>query len=221
MLHYDAEDLKIPPPEGWPELTQETLAGLKSSYTIEVLRRLPYFNSEADIHYKSELLDYTSHQDRELLTPSDIFGDYCESSEINPVHVIYIASGHESGGRDLLLDVQHGEIIEEELKCRHVTTDDARQYFDALKEAYRCLKLIPCLEKDTIEAWEVEERPDKITEEELRAQTEPWGTKLDVQYLRQLYRQHGWPDAFRKEDCKEAVDELVDSMIDGRLGGWC
>jgi hypothetical protein len=56
-LHYDAADLKIPPPEGWPNLTPEHLASYKSSFAIEVLRRLPYFDSEATIHYKSDLID--------------------------------------------------------------------------------------------------------------------------------------------------------------------
>jgi hypothetical protein len=53
---------------------------------------------------------------------------YCED-EINPFHVIYIAIGHESGGRDLLLDVQHGEIMEEEVRMGPNGRDDVRGFF--------------------------------------------------------------------------------------------
>ena len=215
-LHYDAADLKIPPPEGWPELTHDIPVGWKSSYTIEVLRHLPYFNSEAAIHYKSALIDYTSHEGREIITQDD---DYlrstCEDDDTNPVHVIFIARGDESNGRDLLLDVQHGHILEA-IRCWPVNTDDVRSYFDDMKEDYRRLKLIPCVGHVTIEAAEVDERLDRISEEEIRAQTEHWGTNLDIQYIRQLYRQHGWPDAFRKDDAQKALDELEESIVDTR-----
>jgi hypothetical protein len=33
-LHYDAADLKVPPPEGWPELMPEHCAGFKSDFAI-------------------------------------------------------------------------------------------------------------------------------------------------------------------------------------------
>jgi hypothetical protein len=150
------------------------------------------------------------------LTVVDLYS--AEGEEVDPSHVFFIASGHESGGQELLLNVQYGEIIEEMIRYQTVGAYDVRSYFDDLKEAYRNLKLIPCLGRVTIEAWDVEKRADMIEEEEVRAQTEDWGTQLDVQYIRQIYRKHGWPDAFRKDDAKKAVDLLVDSTEE--RGGW-
>lgn len=40
----------------------------------------------------------------------------------------------------------------------HVGCYDIKEYFDHLKETYRCLKLVPCLWRITIEAEGVEER---------------------------------------------------------------
>lgn len=69
-LPYDLADLKVPPPEGWPELTPEYCANLKSGFAIEVLRHLPYFDSKskAAIHYKSGLIDYSSLNREDFLS---------------------------------------------------------------------------------------------------------------------------------------------------------
>lgn len=225
-LHYDAAGLKTPLPEGWPGLTPEDCAGFKSDNAIEVLRRLPYFDSsqKAAIHYKSRLIDYTSLGREHFET-----GDWHEESiefwstdgEVDPIHVFFIAWGCESYGRGLLLNVKHGEIIEDMVRADQLDPCDVKSYFDDLREDYRSLKLIPCLGRITIEARDVDERAesDRISEEQVRAQTESWGTDLDVQYIRQLYRQHGWPDAFRKDDAKKAIDALSDSIEEQR-GAW-
>jgi len=223
-LHYDAADLKIPPPDGWPGLTLESCAGWKTDYAIEVLRRLPYFKRRAAIHYKSELIDYTSLGPERFTEP-----DYREAGlefwshrgeeDVDPIHVFCIAEGRESFGRQLFLDVKHGEITEDMIRAQQLDPDDVGSYFEKLKEGYQSLQLIPCVGRVTIEADSVDERANLISEEEFRAQTEEWGTDLDIQYLRQLYRQHGWPDAFRHEDAKKAVDELVHSIVEQR-GDW-
>lgn len=42
-LHFDSSDLKIPPPTGWPKITQARLAFLgKSDKAIVLLQHLPY-----------------------------------------------------------------------------------------------------------------------------------------------------------------------------------
>lgn len=218
-LHYDPADLKIPPPEGWPNITTKICEGYKPETAIDVLRHLPYFESQegVDIHYKSFLIDYSSRHHSQWGDGDwrdDMLDNYCEEAEPkrDPEHVIYLALGHESGGRDLLLDTQRGEIIEEMIRMGHAGSDDIKVFFADLKEAYRSLKLIPCEGTDTMEAWGVEERDEKITAEEVNAQTEKcWGTDLDVQYTRQIYREHGWPDAFRKEDAEKALDEAKEA----------
>ncbi|KAH8889057.1 hypothetical protein GQ53DRAFT_748535 [Thozetella sp. PMI_491] len=221
-LHFDPADLRIPPPGGWPNLLPDSYSEFKSDFTIEVMRHLPYFHSKAAIHYKSALIDYTA------MAPA-FFGEkdsredgvefWSNEGEIESTDVLYIAHGHESGGRDLMLNASHGEIVEDMIRCDTLSPVDIKDYFEELKEAYRTLKLIPCLGKVTIEAEEVPEREEEITEAEVRAQTENWGTNLDIQYVRQVYRQHGWPDAFRRDEAMNAIRALSDSLEETR-DGW-
>ncbi|PGH11881.1 hypothetical protein AJ80_06946 [Polytolypa hystricis UAMH7299] len=232
-LHYNTADLKIPPPGGWPGLTPEFCAGYKSDYAVEVLRHLPYFerpdlcaHNPSQVHYKSELVDYSSWSRRDFETETTCYiwedwGEF-ESSKgvlVDMKDVISIASGHESGGRELFLDVKHGEITEYMVRGDPLDPVDARSYFRDLKEAYRSLELIPCRGMVTMEA-DAGETADNITEEQVGAQTEEWGTDMDVQYIRQIYRQHGWPDAFRRDDAEDAVFKLLDKLNDKRGGWW-
>ncbi|KAK5993605.1 hypothetical protein PT974_07039 [Cladobotryum mycophilum] len=220
-LHYDKADLKVPPPEGWPGFTPELCAGFKSDYALEILRHLPYLNSRAAIHYKSGLVDYTVF-DREYFERGEWREENIdfESSEgeVDPSHAFFIAFGRESNGVDLLLDTLHGEILVNFIRCGSGGSHDVPTFFGDLKRAYQSLKLIPCVGRVTIEAEGVDEREGEITEEEFRAQTGDWGTDLDVQYVRQMYRRHGWPGAFRKEEAAKAIGELVESM--GERGEW-
>lgn len=222
-LHYDQADLQIPPPEGWPSITVAAGAGLKFDTTINVLRHLPYFNGRAAIHYKSRLIDYTSADLEKILKQT---AERAEDMEFwsnerreNPKHFVYIACGHESGGRDLILNVKDGEITEDIESVDTLSPRDIKEYFQELKEAYRSLRLIPCVGRVTIEADSVEERASHIDEEEVLAQSEEWGTNLDKQYIRQVYRQHGWPDAFRREDAEKAVEELTE-LVRERRNDW-
>jgi len=131
-----------------------------------------------------------------------------------------IAQGYESGGRDFWLNVQHGEIMEDMIRCDWVGSFDVKGFFDRMKEDYRSLNLIPCLGRTTNDlASRTPERSDEIDVEEVRAQTEHWGTDLDVQYVRQIYRKHGWPDAFRRDEATAAIDELMESMSE-RNSQW-
>lgn len=73
-LHYNLVHLKIPPPEGWPQITPESCTHFKGDYAIQVLRHLPYFDSSDYFHVHSLLIDYKTlsrswhefyHQDKE------------------------------------------------------------------------------------------------------------------------------------------------------------
>lgn len=220
-LHYRLEDLKIPPSDGWPQITPEYHQGLKSDFAIEVMRHLPYFKYRAAIHYKSGLIDYTVLRQKEFRQMAEMDSDeefYSDSGEVDSADVFRIAWGHESGGREFFLNVKQGEITDEQIRCNTVGTYDVQEFFDDLKESYRNLRLIPSIGRITIEADRIEEREEKISLEEVKAQTEEWGSDLDVQYLRQLYREHGWPDAFQKVEAEKAVDDLLDSL--GERGDW-
>ncbi|KND93935.1 hypothetical protein TOPH_01946 [Tolypocladium ophioglossoides CBS 100239] len=81
---------------------------------------------------------------------------------------------------------------------------DVSVFLKSLKEAYRSLQLISCVGRVTIEADHVYEREGPITEDE---------------YIRQLYRQHGWLDAFRREDAERVVETLMETIVEQR-GDW-
>lgn len=218
-LHYKPEDLKVPPAEGWGDRIPSYG---KSDFAVEVLRRLPYLNSDelAAIHYKSTLLDYTTlpHDffTRGEKDTADEYYDFLrEDYDVDPADVVFIATGYESGGRELLLDVLRGEIAEDIIRCDNISGVDVKEYFATLKEDYRSLRLIPCAGNVTIEAQDVPERDKEITEAEVRAQSKSWWTDLDAQYVRQAYRSHGWPDAFRREEAFKVVRELSETARHG------
>ncbi|PVI02293.1 hypothetical protein DM02DRAFT_523345, partial [Periconia macrospinosa] len=79
--------------------------------------------------------------------------------------------------------------------------------------------LIFCPNRETQEADRVDERNSLITQEEALAQEEEWGTHLDWQFVRQVYRQHGWLDFFRKDEAVKAIEEFMALKSDQR-GEW-
>ena len=208
-LHYNPGELVTPPPQGWPNLAPGSDLDAKSDLALEVIRRLPYLDSSADVHYKSRLVNYST-LGRSYFVGKRLFAGEEVFEEDVPDQVFIFARGHESGGRSLFLDVNTGEVIEEMIRMERKPAQDAKAYFADLKEDYRSLKLIPIPGMDSIEAWDVDERETPITEEELLAQTDDWETDLDVQYLRQVYRACGWPSAFRKDEAFDEVDSLLE-----------
>ncbi|PFH60187.1 hypothetical protein XA68_11348 [Ophiocordyceps unilateralis] len=228
-LHFDPADLRVAPAEGWPHITREGCPDWKSDEVIEVLRRLPYFDRRtcrARIHYKSLLIDYSSREPQHFSEYD--FGEegmefWDDEDIVDPKYIVSIANGRESLGRWLYLDVISGYLHEDVFAVATLDGKDIQTWFDELTESYRTLQLIPCVGYTTILADDVPERAaglGAITVEEVCAQTEGWKTALDVNYLRQLYRQHGWPDAFRREDAKTAVDELLRLVWEKRGALW-
>lgn len=222
-LHYDVADLKVPPPEGWPSITSERCAHFRSDRAIQVLRHLPYFDSKEYIHYKSRIIDYTSltREFFESPQPRDQWVEIssADGEPVDKLDVVCIAAGHETHGRELFLNVKDGEITEDAVLSAQLDAVDIQLYFQSLQDAYRDLKLIPCPGRITIEAWDVVEREGIICEDQVRTQPQVWGTNLDVQYVRQVYRANGWPHAFQKANAVRAIESLLESM-EGRRGEW-
>jgi hypothetical protein len=223
-LNYKKSELKIPPPTGWSEITPESCGHIKSDYTVEVMRHLPYFDnkSTSQIHYRSKLLDLT------VWTPGD-FKKHSETHEAmefwssedeqDPSDVICIAEGYGSYGRGLWLLVKDCEIIEELSEADVVSAVPVEDFFSNLRERYENLRIIPGERRITIEAENVPERKQRITEDEVNSQTEDWGTDLDIQYVRQIYRDHGWPHSFNLEAASRAVNTWLEPPGSGVEGG--
>lgn len=224
-LHYDAADLKIPPPEGWPSLTQELCGSSLSEYALNVMRHIPYFAQNPDdphVHYKSRFIDYTQCTKADF---ESLF-DYRDGDEfwtfegfIDNQNVFALSEGYESGGRYLYLNARYGEINEDVVRMNLISAVDMKEYLGNMKEAYRTLKLIPCRQRIPLEVWDIPESTREITKEEVISQTDVWMTNLDVQYIRQVYRHYGWPDHFQREEAFKEVDEVMDLMEEKR-GAW-
>ncbi|KAF4993625.1 hypothetical protein FGRMN_6343 [Fusarium graminum] len=221
-LHYDESDLKIPPVTGWPRITRESrrFANFKSDYTLEVLRHLPYFN-EGDpttwFHYKSRLRDFTEIESSELEFFQSIDADtpLYFTEEIGPDDMVSFSTGTGPGSTYYLL-VRECLIVEElGGGCGQGPPVAVEDFFERLRELYRTLNLIPRRDRETIQAWHIPDIERRITEEEVHAQTGYWGTELDIQYVRQVYRDHGWPLTLHWEEASDAIDEWQNDMEEG------
>ncbi|KFY00515.1 hypothetical protein O988_03255 [Pseudogymnoascus sp. VKM F-3808] len=222
-LHFSADDLKLPPASGWPSIP--SLCAFKSERAMEVLHQLPYFKdtTPAQLHYKSTVIDYTSlpssfydAERDDYIDEDDEFHDY-EGRLVDRRNLICFAQGRESGGRQLYLDVLTGEVTEDIIRCDLLSPVDVVAYFEALKEEYRSLRLVPCTGREIIEAQKVDEGGD-VGREEVLAEKGDFGTDTDVCWVRSVYRRHGWPDAFQQEDADKEINEVMEEMDVGERG---
>ncbi|KAJ4124259.1 hypothetical protein NW768_009618 [Fusarium equiseti] len=229
-LHFDPEDLKVAPPEGWPSLTPELLSGLdKSDKVIEFMRHIPYFKQRdwpVGFHYKSQLCDIPEYTEKDIEEEMSWAEDYdfgWDDAEPDQKHYIRLADGMESGAHLLWLNVKDGMIIDYELKGDSEDPVDVQVYFNRLKDQYRRLVLVPgppgIITADWEEIDEVEDE-EVLTEEQFPAQGEDIDRYENVAFARKLYRSFGWPDAFRREECWEKVDKLQDAMEEMEENIW-
>lgn len=218
-LHYDPSDLKTPPPEGWPvECLPKNLMKKKSPRAVELMCHLPYFKQaekSTHVHYKCKLYDYTDAEQHDTIRDHDkdtVEAEELESfdgEKIDPSDMLVLAWGYESGGHYFFLDTLRSEITVDVVSCNLLSADPIENFFDDIKEKYRSLKLIPCPGRETEEAGHVPEREEHIDPSEVFAQGHRWGTDLDWQFVRQIYRAHGWPNAFQREEAIRVIEELA------------
>lgn len=217
-LHYDPADLKMPPPEGWDTaVLPPAIVSSKSEEVVALVKIMPYFKKNersTHVHYKSKLIDYTDPEQHRHAKSYDemIQGTLGEPGDDDKpweyTRLITIAMGYESGGTTLILDVFRGEITEDIVRMITCGPEDVRNFFEDLKEKFRSLQLIPCPGRE-VGDMEVPELDRVIAEDEIRAQTEEWGTHLDWQFVRQVYRQYGWPNDFRRQEAIEFMDGFM------------
>jgi len=101
--------------------------------------------------------------------------------EVEPADVSWIASVHEGGGIQIILNVSYGEIIEDHIRCQQLGPLEVEPFFADLKESYRSLKLIECEGRVTMAVDEmIQERCNIACEEDTCAQTQHWGAGFDI-----------------------------------------
>ena len=229
-LHYDPANLKLPPPEGWdPAILPANMICSKSEDVVELMKCLPYFaenQKSTHVHYKSKLVDYTDPEGHDHAEMHDGFLDevcawfnHGDSQITRRSDLLVIASGYESGGREFILDVLHGEIIEDIIRYDTCDPVDVKEFLDDLKNKFRSLELIPCPGRETLITAAEPENAAAISEDQVRAQTEDWGTDLDLQFVRQIYRQYGWPHEFRRAEAIGFIEQFM-AQDEERRGEW-
>jgi hypothetical protein len=120
--------------------------------------------------------------------------------------VIQIATGHESGGIDVYLDTKRGTIMVDIVRMGYDDTYDLKEYFDQLKEKYRSFELLR-VPGATVFDKDRDEMSRAVSESEAYSQRGVgFGSRVDKQWIRQIYRSHGWPYKFRKNDAMQALE---------------
>lgn len=230
-LHFDPSTLKFPPSGGgWPELTPSRVGSWKEPFALEVLRHLPYFHrgGGAPLDYKSELVDYTSMEEGFFDQP-DWWEEHMDGypytermgSAFRPRMAFVIAEGHESFGQQWVFDAEHGEIYVEQIRADADGPFEVRVFFlEGIMDKYRRLEMISSPARTTFDTKRVAEREGRIDEEEVIGLKGRFGTDLDLQFLRQVYRDYGWPDAFRREECRAYVDGFMERLEEVRGDSW-
>lgn len=229
-LHYDPADLKLPPPQGWDAATlPNDIVETKSKDVIELMKHLPYFavnDTPVHCHQQCKLVDYTDHFDHSNARIADeLLDDLCDNFSLGPdescdrSHLLVIAWGYGNGGTQWILDVSRGQIIEDVIPTWYCDPVDIKEFFDQLKHKFSSLVHIPCPGRETL--LDTTEPPQMvaITEDQVRTQTENWGTELDLQFVRQVYRQHGWPNDFRRTEAVRFLEEFM-AHDEERRGEW-
>lgn len=108
-----ADCVEYPPEEGWPTISEESLAGLeKTKKVVDVLRHLPYIKYcsgfNVQIAFATEALDYRDAEvavgDRNRWIPHG-------SLEFPPHVVVLTADGSGYYGSQVLLDTEKSECF--------------------------------------------------------------------------------------------------------------
>lgn len=236
-LTFNPKHLHVPPESGWPELTDDYCAHFKSPYALETLRHLPFWASDENylehlqVHeYKGLFVNYLALQtegfaefDTKIFPTYEGFRTDGQDMQDRPdrTDCILLAIHHSTLGVGIVLDTKRGIIYEDAID---VTSHDVEEYFQQLRHKFNSLQLIPgcVLGDETFDGHFVDETTKHITEQDvLSQQGEMWGTILDRQFVRQIYRQYGWPHQFRKEEASATLEKVIRRVETERKGtGW-
>ncbi|CVK86486.1 uncharacterized protein FMAN_06243 [Fusarium mangiferae] len=195
---YEGSDVSNEPQE--PRLTPDEPRTLFIDF-YTFLTTLHYDNTCIEyVHYKSKLLDLTAFNLDDFEKHKNYHQDWefwsSEGEQTDPSDVVCIAVGHESFSRELWLNAKDCEIFEDFHAGDMLDAVPVEDFFSSLKEQYQSLKLTPGKSRITIEAENVPEHGGEVKEQDVTDQIEEWGTDLEVQYVSQIYQDHGSTGSF-------------------------
>ncbi|KAI5236667.1 hypothetical protein E4T42_09393 [Aureobasidium subglaciale] len=206
-----------PPPEGWPSITQDSLVGLeKTEAVVELLRHMPYIEPSDDyntqVAFGTSVIDYrqigaykVAEGKRHQFIPVG-------NKEFPPHVVVLTADGEDYYGSLLLLDTEKGTATDYQPQApRKKGVPDP----ETTSEIWRFAETSPVAE--LLASWEQKFRTLEWTANPFNAEG---GIMLRYDRMtdevRQIYRDHGWPDNFRREDCRIAL-QIWNRTIGNRL----
>ncbi|PMD40584.1 hypothetical protein L207DRAFT_633572 [Hyaloscypha variabilis F] len=199
----DPSDIEYPPPEGWPEINAHSMAGLnKTDDVIELLKHLPYTPWSVQIAYQTHTIDYTTPDIQNDIEKARLEGHIVPvGAGVIPEHVVPLTMGGIYGSA-LLLDTKEGTVTDYILMERPERETAARgdpNYW----RAYRTLPVAEFFQSwiDNYRSLDWVTVPDNVDDGAMLSHTK----RTDE--VRAIYRAHGWPDSFRRDECRKALIE--------------
>ncbi|KAK1633494.1 hypothetical protein BDP81DRAFT_433873 [Colletotrichum phormii] len=229
MGYMDVSAVELPPAAGWSdaELRVDALRAMGRSETvIDLLRHIPYVheNEESDpveVYTETFPLRYLRNG-RWFGGGSNGSGEEFANTPLldlgfapfdGPVPVDMVSLTHADEGTWWLIDTNQGciypygtefdkreEDVPEDKQWLVVDAVPIQAYFDKIYAQVGNLDVVPAPRSGTWEARVVEE----YTEE--------------GQEIKRLYAEHGWPNAFRREEFIQAVERTRATFIEAGLG---
>nr|POE85218.1 hypothetical protein CFP56_67375 [Quercus suber] len=206
-----------PPEEGWSSITQNSLAGLeKSEAVIELLRHLPYIERSKDyntqIAFGTSAIDYRKIGEFKVAEGKRSQFIPLGNEEFPPHVAVLTDEGEDYYGSLLLVDTEKGTATDYQPRASRKT---GMPEPESTPEFWRHFETLPVVE--LLASWEQKFRCLEWTADPFNAEG---GMMLRydraTDEVRQIYRDHGWPDNFRREECRNALQEW-NMTIDDRL----
>lgn len=140
---------------------------------------------ELDEHDSDALSEHTHDSGvSDMSQEASNWWDGDDPDEIILSNMIVLAIGHESGGRNLVLDVFKGNIHEDIIRCTSLGAEPIEDFFTDLRGRFEKLELVPT--------------PEELGE----------GSEDGVEGYRRIYRECGWPgEGFRKDEALVKIRE--------------
>jgi hypothetical protein len=238
-MYLPMSAVKIPPKDGWPNITSETTQhSNKSQFVIDLMKHLPYIEDDSQgesgflryIHYKCEVEDYSTYKAENLTEEyldaneyflvnwverfeetkrteaeerkeqdeeeedSNYWSDDGQPLPSDLENMLTLASGHESGGRTIVLDVLRGLIYEDMIAYSTADACEVERYFSGLRTDFEELVMLPT--------------PGEFHD---RFSSDGQG----VREYKRIYRECGWPgEGYRKEEALVKIKECRQREIE-------
>lgn len=210
-LHLPAEAIKRPPTDGWSFINAERFGFMgKTDAVIDLLKHIPYISQDEEAGYQIYTnctgWDYTgvkvnqgpiNSQDGEALDPmdaADIGNEEAWQGLKDRKNIATLAKGHEARDWCIVFDTSNGKMamvcdVEDVADDRCIEYENAKALFDHLKKNFRDLTALPIRSTKVIFSGAT-----SLSQEE-------------VAYLKEIYREHGWPDSdFRRIECLHKLE---------------